>query len=343
MSNRFFEIASPGLRCTLCDLGASIASVRVRRGDGRFMDVALPPQSFLTGAEDPSLAGRTIGPCCGRVRGGEAVIDGRRVQLVQNEGPNHLHGGPGGCAHRRWAVRRHTPASVLFCTELPDGLDGYPGNRVLLAEYAVAGDALRVTYRAATDAPTWIDMTNHVYWDLGGRFDGSAMGQPLQIAATRAVFNDGAHLPQSIADADGAFDFSAPCAPSEKLSEYGGHPQLCIGRGFNNAFVIDPAKRRSLGFTARLSSPESGITLTMDTDQPAIVLYTGGFLDAATALTAAPGAACPGCAIALEAQELPDPFHLPDAEAGCLLPGQVFQRFIEWRFSGVPARRDIHA
>ena len=332
MSNRFYEIASPGLRCTLCDLGASIVDVRVRRSDGTFINVALSSRGFASGAEDPSLAGRTIGPCCGRVRDGAAVIDGRPVQLARNEGRSHLHGGPDGCAHRRWKVRTHTPNSVLFCTELPDGLDGYPGNRVLYAEYTVTVDALRVVYRATTDAPTWIDMTNHVYWDLGGHFDGGAMDQLLRIAATRVVFNDDHHLPVGIVDLDDAFDFTAPRAPSEKLSLHGGHPQLCIGRGFNNAFVMDPDARRSLGFAARLYSPESGVTLTMDTDQPAIVLYTGGFLDASTALQTAPGAASPGCAIALEAQGLPDPFYLPGVDANCLFPGQVYRRFIEWRF-----------
>ena len=332
MSNHFYEIASPGLRCTLCDLGASIVDVKVRRSDGAFINVALSSRGFLSGMEDPSLAGRTIGPCCGRVRDGAAVIDGRPVQLTRNEGRGHLHGGLDGCAHRRWEVRGHTPNSVLFYTELPDGLDGYPGNRALWAEYTVAGDALRVVYRATTDAPTWIDMTNHVYWDLSGRFDGGAMDQLLQIAAPRVVFNDEQHLAVKIADADDAFDFTAPCAPSAKLSGHGGHPQLRIGRGFNNAFVIDARMRCSLGFAARLHSPESGVTLTMDTDQPAIVLYTGGFLDASTALRTPPGFASPGCAVALEAQGLPDPFHLPGAHADCLFPGQVYRRFIEWRF-----------
>ena len=333
MPNRFFEIASPALRCTLCDEGASIARVRVRRRDGAFTDVALAPQSLRDGAPDPSLAGRTIGPCCGRVKGGEAVVDGRSIHLTQNEGENHLHGGPGGCAARRWTVCRHTPSAVAFRLELPDGLDGYPGNRALVTEYRVAGDALRVEYRATSDAPTWLDLTNHVYWDLGGRFDGGAMRQALCMAASKVVYNDGHHLPQAVSAADGALDFSAPCALSEKLARFPSHPQLGIALGFNNAFVVDPQARRALGFAARLRSPDSGLVMTMDTDRPAIVLYSGGFLGADTALLTPPGAASPGCAVALEAQGLPDPFHLPGASPDILRPGETWRHWIAWHFS----------
>jgi len=332
MNGRIIEIGSPSLRCALCDAGAAIAAVRVRLRNGRFMDVALSPESLPAGTGDPSLAGRTVGPCCGRVRDGAIVVDGRPVRLTQNEGSTHLHGGPGGCAGRVWTVCAHTPASVRFRAELPDGLDGYPGNRVLTAEYTVAANALRVVYSAATDALTWLDMTNHVYWDLGGRFDGGAMEQTLEIAARRVVFNDGRHLPLAIAGADGAFDFTAPRAPSEQLARHAGHPQLCIGRGYNNAFVVDSQLRRELGFVARLRSPASCVTLTMDTDQPAVVLYSGGFLDASTALLTPPGAASPGCGLALEAQQLPDPFHLPGAAAAYLAPGETWRRTIEWRF-----------
>ena len=175
-------------------------------------------------------------------------------------------------------------------------------------------------------------MTNHVYWDLGGRFDGSATDQSLQIAASRVVHNDPSHLPMEIRDAEEALDFSSPCVPSQKLREYGEHPQLRIGHGFNNAYVLEPSLVKALGFSASLSSPLSGIRMRMTTDQPAIVLYTGGFLGNDTELTSPPGAASPGCAIALEAQGLPDPFHLPGAEAGLLLPGETYRREIQWRF-----------
>ena len=51
--------------------------------------------------------------------------------------------------------------------------------------------------------------------------------------------------------------------------------------------------------------------------------------------TTAPGAASPGCAVALEAQQLPDPFHLPGARPEPLRPGDRFRREIVWRFEAL--------
>ena len=330
-----YEIRTPGLRCRLSALGASIVSVEVPDARGTFINIALSPRNFEDGSAEPALAGRTIGPCCGRVREGRITIDAHPYQLETNEGPNHIHGGPAGCAHRLWRGEQLSPTHVRFQLALPDGLSGYPGNRTLRADYTAAENSLRVRYSAVTDRPTWLCLTNHVYWDLGGRFDGSAMEQALEIAADRVVRNDAAHLPISIAAAkNNAFDFSAPHSPESKRNQYPEEEQLRIGRGFNNAFLLSPEMRNARGFCARLTSHRSGIQMTLRTDQPAIVLYTGGFLDSQTRLGS--GGASPGCAIALEAQEAPDPFHLPGSEPTILRPEAEWQRYIDWSFDCVP-------
>ena len=171
-----FILASENLRVALSDLGAAIEAVKVKY-DGGWLDVAMSP---IEGTTNFAMAGRTVGPCCGRVRGGEIGIDGKTWFLSKNEGDNHIHGGPHGCALQVWEGEQLSPAHVRFTLELPDGLDGYPGNRRMTADYTLEGDALRVAYAAESDAPTWVDMTNHVYWDLSGRFDGAALDQTLE-------------------------------------------------------------------------------------------------------------------------------------------------------------------
>lgn len=326
----FYEIGAPGIRCRLSPLGAAIAALEVRDARGEFLNIALSPLNFRAMAPDPSLAGRTVGPCCGRVREGEIEIEGRRIQLERNEGSNHLHGGSSGCAQRLWEAERLSPSRVRFRLRLPDGLAGYPGERALSADYEASEDALQVTYAAETDRATWLDLTNHVYFDLSGRFDGAAMRQTLQAAAGCVVRNDRNHLPLVVSLADGAFDFLEPCALADKLAGFPGDMQLTFGRGYNNALLLSGALRRELGFCARLASPDSGIRMTLDTDAPAIVLYTGGFLDGQTRLR--DGGATPGCAVALEAQGVPDPFHLPGAAPQILHPGETWSRTIRWSF-----------
>lgn len=326
MANHVFAIEAQGIRCSLNALGASIMSVRVKDAWGRDTEVALSPRNFLSGEPDPSLTGRTLAPCCGRVRGGQIEVDGLPVMLTRNEGANHIHGGIHGAAHQVWEGRQLSSAHVQFVLQLPDGLDGYPGNRTLTADYHAEENTLKVIYTARTDRTTWIDMTNHVYWDLSGRFDGSAMHQAIEIAADRVVHNDQNHLPVQIVPAEAAFDFSVPASPAEKIAAYPQEEQLAIGRGYNNAFVLNAAR----DYAVRLTSGVSGIRMTMQTDQPAVVFYSGGFLGEQTVLQN--GGATPGCALAFEAQGIPDPFHLPGQQAEHLHPGQQFKREISWRF-----------
>ena len=76
MAGTIYNIASDRVRCALSPLGASIASVQAMDRRGRFIDVALAPKCLFDGTPDPFTAGRTIAPCCGRIREGRISIDG---------------------------------------------------------------------------------------------------------------------------------------------------------------------------------------------------------------------------------------------------------------------------
>ena len=326
MTSGAYQIGTASLRCTLHPLGASISSVQFRNGVDQLVETALAPLNFATGEQDPSLTGRTIAPCCGRIRNAQMELDGQEILLTRNHGAHHIHGGAYGAAYQVWDGEQLSQEHVRFTLCLPDGLDGYPGNRTLTADYTVSGNSLRVEYTAVSDRATFMDMTNHVYWDLSGRFDSSAMRQQLEIAADYAIVNDAEHLPLRVVKAENAFDFGDPVSPANMLARYPQDEQLVIGRGYNNAFIL----REDRTFAARLTSEETGIRMRMYTDQPAIVFYSGGFLDGQTRLIC--GGASPGCALALEAQGVPDPFHLPGQEIAELLPGETYRKTIRWTF-----------
>ena len=323
-----FSVQTPELFCGLDPLGASIASVSVSAETHKWIEIAMAPDCFDPSVPDPALAGRTIGPCCGRIRDGEMRIGENQYALTRNEGKNHIHGGRQGCAFSRWEGRQLGTDRVVFFLSLEDGQDGYPGHRRLKAEYTAAGRTLSVCYSAITDRETFLDMTNHVYWDLSGRFDGSALDQTLEIASHQVVLNDDQHLPFAIASADNAFDFRRPCSIREKLSAYQKEPQLLTGRGYNNAFLLDDVLQREMSCSAQLFSPSSGLSMRLRTNAPCLVFYSGGFLESPVP----PVRSTPGKAVALEAQKVPDSFHLPGVTSSFLLPGQVFLREIFWEF-----------
>ena len=320
------RLASHNIEFTVDALGASLVSVTVPDINGTPTGVLLSPDTWTAGGNDPSYSGRTVAPCCGRIRNAEVFIGNRTVKLSENEGRNHIHGGISSAALCRWETVSYGPSRACFRLFLPDGLDGYPGNRTLEALYEALSGTVSVRYSVTTDRRTWFDCTNHAYWDLGGRFDGSALDQTLWIPADKVVYNGEDHIPLHLSPAGGALDFRTPKKISCMMSAYPDECQLKTGKGYNNAFVL----REDSPCAARLYSPLTGIGMSLYTDQASVVLYTGGFLNDCVTLC---GRSVPaGAAVALEAQSVPDCGHLSDAGSCIVLPGEKWSRSIRFSF-----------
>ena len=209
--------------------------------------------------------------------------------IVQNEGHHHLHGGSGGCSFRHWNLVTHADNEAVFSLTLKDGEDGYPGNRTIQAIYQLKPDnTLSLTYRAITDKPTVFSLSNHTYWNLEGRFDAELSDHLLQIPAEYVYLNDEDHIPiKRATTANTVFDFKT----NKSLIPASNDSQIIQEHGLNHAFETSEAT---------LSNPKSGRSLTITSDYPCMVVYSGGFLTRTDKIKVVPS-----CAIAFEAQQLP--------------------------------------
>ena len=330
-------IASGQLRVTLSSLGAAAGRAEVFLPGEGWRTVSLSPFPFEAQAEEPSLAGRCVAPCCGRIRRSEIRLNGQLYSLRPNEGPNQLHGGPGGASWKQWALESAGENQAEYALSLADGEDGWPGNRRLRVHWQAEDSSLTLRWQAESDRPAFVDLTSHLYWDLSGRFDGSALGQRLTVGAAWAVENDDSHLPRRLIPAEGTpLDFRSGRSFEELQREFPEDHQLQVALGWNNALLLQ-------GQPAVLEAPDRSLRMEITTDQPAMVVYTGGFLDEKTRLAGDKGAV-PGCGVALECQQLPDIFHFDaekkawqeapvDLAANCG-PGKIASGWIRWSFGG---------
>lgn len=307
---------APGkAKVVLSPEGASICGVETPDRTGVFGNIALRREEAGPG----SYAGRTLGPTAGRIKEGRLPLGGETCFLSLNNGPHHIHGGFHSLSHRLWDTSPVTETrlgqSVTFSCHAPHGEDGYPGERDFQAVYTLYNEgALEIVYTARTDRPTYVDLSNHAYWNLSGDCRLSGLEQELTINGDAFCQNDEAHLPVALQPVEGtAMDFRKPRLLWTALRD-GSEPQLRIGKGLNNAY------RLHSGLAAALAEPTSGRRLRLYTDQPALVAYTGGYLPS------------PSLGIALEAQNFPDAAHCPWAAYRPLLPGEEYRRFIRFVF-----------
>ena len=266
--------------------------------------------------------GAVVGRYANRLAGGRITVGDRNYQLPQNNGPNCLHGGPRGWQYSIYHVEQYDGQRLELSMTSPDGDQGFPGEVKVRVVYTLSADgSLRIDYRAVSDRPTVINMTNHSYFNLNGDLSSSVLNHTLMIAADFYTPVDGTQIPlgEHVPVKGTPFDFTVAKAIGRDIEA--DDEQLRIGQGYDNNFVL--RHRGEDCPAAVLESPETGIRLEVMTDAPGIQLYTGNFLDG---VEGKGGVRYPRrSAVCLETQQYPDsPNHCWPESTGRLSPEQPF-------------------
>ncbi len=335
-------LARDGLRLRVLSYGAIAQSLEMPDAGGRAVNVVLGFArlgDYLEHNSPGPYFGATIGRFANRIAGGRYALDGREHAVTRNDGPNALHGGTHGFDRRLWDVAERTEHAVRLRRTSPAGEEGHPGALTVDVTYELRpGGVVGIAYRATTDAPTVVSLTNHTSFNLAGEGSGTVDGHTLEVRARRYLPVDATAIPTGPpADVAGTpldFRSPAPIGPRARADD----AQLAVGRGIDHAYVLDGADDRSgpgpdgLRLAARLRDPASGRRLEVHTTEPGLQVYTGNFLDGSLAGTGG-RTYRQGDGIALETQHHPDSPNRPDFPSTVLRPGEVFASRTEWRLS----------
>jgi aldose 1-epimerase len=327
-----------GMTVRILTYGASIHAVTVPDRDGRLADVALGHATLAEYVEQPQYIGSTVGRVANRIAGGRFAFEGLEVRVPANNGPNALHGGPLGFDKVNWALlgtEEGERASVTLGHISPDRDQGFPGTLTVTATYALGEDnSLTVEYRAATDRPTLVNLSNHAYWNLAGEGAAEgAMGHLLTLFADAYLPTDATAIPTGEIRPvnETVFDFRQPCPVGARVRD-ASDEQIRLGRGYDHNWVIADDVADEPRLVARVEHPGSGRVMEMLSNQPGLQFYSGNFLDGSS-VGKSGRLYRMGDAIVLEPQRFPDTPNRPEFGSLRLEPGETYRNLIVWRFS----------
>jgi aldose 1-epimerase len=324
-----------GMVVKITNYGGTITEIHVPDKSGKKADVALGFDKLEGYLDKSPFFGCIAGRVANRIAKGKFTLDGKDYALAVNNGSNALHGGKKGFDKKVWKsapLTNDAGPSVGLDYLSPDGEEGYPGNLNAYVTYTLGDDnALRIDYRASTDKPTPVNLTNHCYFNLAGQGNGTILDHEVMIAADQYTPVDDTLIPTGeLKSVKGTpFDFSTPHAIGERIKEVGGTPV-----GYDHNFVLRQPRgdqsKPALG--VRVHDPKSGRVMEMFTTEPGVQFYTGNFLDGS--VIGKDGAKYPQYGgFCLEAQHFPDSIHHPNFPSTVLRPGREYRQTTIYKFS----------
>lgn len=314
-----------GATAKIITYGAILANLRMPDRNGQLTSVVREIVPSARGFERGfAQSGAIFGRFANRIAHGRFTLDGRDYNVTVNAGRHHLHGGRKNFSRVVWTPappRSGSEPSVELTYRSPDGEEGFPGNVIVTATYTLTDDnVLRLAYRATTDKPTPLNLTNHAYFNLAG--SGDVLNHELTLNATRYTAVDTDLIPTGeIKSVSGtALDFTRPMRLGARVDSLG------ASHRYDNNFVLARAPSSDgLVFAARVREPQSGRTLEVWTSEPGVQLFTSPLH--------AEGAANRFGFFCLETQHFPDSPNHPHFPSTILRPGETFRSTTEYRFS----------
>ncbi|KAJ2811327.1 hypothetical protein H4S07_002129 [Coemansia furcata] len=283
--------------------------------------------------DDPYF-GATIGRVAGRIHPCDSVYIAERQYVLPEIQPNKvcLHGGRQGFDKKLFIATdvsvEHSMAAVKLTYVSPDGEEGFPGEIELGVIYSLADDnSLTISYRGKLTKGTEsvFNPTNHTYWNLTGFEEPTVHNHICSLPATHVMATRLDHPMVPTGELQPvigtALDFaSQPRKYGDRIDEFDNKTL----RGYDHAYVTSAAPTDNLRQVACVWSECSGIRLTVVTDQPVLVMYTGNWIS--DKLVGKYGVQYgKHAAVALETQRFVNAINIPECRDQVLLhPGDIF-------------------
>lgn len=319
-----------GMTLKLTSLGAGIREISVPDKHGEKQVVTLCPLD-----EDIykyGYHGKTIGRTSGRINGATFSIDGKTAVLEKNNcGEDNLHGGATGLHVQLFNFdikQTANGADVVFKYASADGEGGYFGDVEITVIYRIyAGqNKFEIIFEGAPSKKTLLNLTNHVYLNMGGNLTENVQEQTLCLNASHVGRLNERLIVEEVIPVPKEFDFRTP----HKIGDYINADSVQLyTKGYDHPFFLAESGLDKIA--CALQSEKSGIRLEIRTTYPCVVLYADNYADSnievyKDRMDEKHLAAC------LECQYHPDGVHQSPENCGIITPEKPYKEVIEYSF-----------
>lgn len=317
-----------GMRAVVLSYGGALQALYVPDKYGKTRDVLIGFDDMDGFETRCNYQGVLVGRYCNRIADGRFSIGGRTYDVTRNEnGVTCLHGG-GEFSRAVWDVRVLSENAVELRYVSPDGAEGFPGEMETTVVYTLTDDnELILDYKARCTADSYINLTNHAYFNLAGFDGGDILPTELVLRASHYLPTDKRSIPTGeVRDVtDTPFDFREAKPIGRDIGA--DDDQLLQCRGYDHNYCLDAGD----GASAEAYCPSSGIRMQMFTDLPGVQLYTGNFLSGSIGKKGLPMHKHAG--FCLETQYYPDTPNRPEFPSCLYRAGEVYTSRTSFKFS----------
>nr|WP_144922114.1 aldose epimerase family protein [Paenibacillus bovis] len=322
---------------TAIDYGCIITKLYTPDENGKLENIVLGHDNLEDYLHRSPYFGAVVGRVAGRIGGAKFELNGKTYTLAQNENDNHLHGGLVGYDKVIWDAEvkeGENEASIEFSYLSVDGEEGYPGNLQLKVTYTLNNDnEFTIQYDGISDETTLLNITNHSYFNLSGELKRDILDHTLTLKSDQFLELQDNLLPSGeLIPVEGTtFDFrSGRKIRTGVESDYA--QNKLADSGYDHPFVLSTNHDSEI----YLEDAESGRTLTIETDEKAVVVYTSNMLPEEGEVYGVPSRKYLG--ICLETQGYPDAPNHPHFPNWILEKDQKRTSVTKYKFGTISAK-----
>ena len=269
---KVYTLKNEFLKVEFLNLGAIIKKIELKDKNGNIKNIVLGYEDIEKYRENPVYFGAVIGRTAGRIKNGDLRLADEIYKLNINNDENTLHGGKNSISHRFWNVEA-IENGLCFSIKSPNLDNGYPANVEIKVSYILNDNELLIKYFATTDSLTYLNLTNHSYFNLSGNPDNIIYEDILKIDSDYLIGINENSIPYETINLDNnIFNFKE----AKKLEEFfkaDDKQKTIANNGIDHPYIFNEKIRK-----LEIKNIKSGIKMSVETNNPAVVIYTANYL-----------------------------------------------------------------